>query len=260
MGSTLLFKRSLDNDEFRPACTPSLAGTEITSLRNDVKDDIKRELTTVIDSVDGLKNQVQSFLKQFNNCLCIIEDKIRNCEARQMTSTNTLLLYDIRITKLSDKISNIQTSNDNDSILHEVEDRLARRNNALFLGIEEQSEASTMERKSMDLTRVQNICDSLNVSYEVSSPKALLTTRGLIILGLLKAKRAIKPLMSVQNISIVHDRTKLQRNEQKKIRQLLHDRTAAGEQNLRIVTRNGRMMIVKERQNILASTPKDITP
>lgn len=72
---------------------------------------------------------------------------------------------------------------------------------------------------------------------------------------MMKAKRAKNPLLPVQNLSIVHDRTELPRSDQRRVRLQLQERIAVGETTLRIVTRNGQLKIVKDHRNITASTP-----
>lgn len=85
-----------------------------------------------------------------------------------MTNTNSIVSYDKKITELTNIIFDIQVSVDNSVILREVEDRLARRNNALFLGIEEPPTASSTERQTNDLNQVKGICEILSNNLIIS--------------------------------------------------------------------------------------------
>lgn len=65
------------------------------------------------------------------------------------------------------------------------------------------------------------------------------------------------PSTLIRILSIVQDRTNLQRMEQKKARQELNNRTAAGEKHLRIIQRAGISIIITTHRPTSASTLKN---
>ncbi|XP_044582938.1 uncharacterized protein LOC123263957 [Cotesia glomerata] len=74
-----------------------------------------------------------------------------------------------KIADLHNLVTDIHTQADNSVILREVDDRLARRNNALFLGIVESQKSTPIERQEDDLSRVQGICYTLANNVSISS-------------------------------------------------------------------------------------------
>ncbi|XP_044592885.1 uncharacterized protein LOC123270798 [Cotesia glomerata] len=251
---------------------------EMLALRKDFKNDIKIELAPVITSVNGLKSQVQTFTEQFQKRISSIENKVTELDTRIELNANTINTNNEKITELTNRIFETQCLNDNIVLLREVDDQMARRNNALFLGINEPNSVSSSERLSNDLSQVQGICDTLVNKVEIVScfrigkfsseslhPRPIKVTFAnyisvdQIISGLIKAKRTKNFLLPVKNLSTVHDRTVLQRKEQKLVQQQLQERIAAGEKNLKIVSRNGQPIIVQGRQNTSVSTPRAST-
>ncbi|XP_044591953.1 uncharacterized protein LOC123270083 [Cotesia glomerata] len=142
---------------------------EMLALRKDFKNDIKIELAPVITSVNGLKSQVQTFTEQFQKRISSIKNTVTELDTRIELNANTINTNNEKITELTNRISETQCLNDNIVLLREVDDRMARRNNALFLGINEPNSVSSSERLSNDLSQVQGICDTLVNKVEIVS-------------------------------------------------------------------------------------------
>ncbi|XP_044588756.1 uncharacterized protein LOC123267934 [Cotesia glomerata] len=138
---------------------------DVTSLRND----IKNEVEPVISSVNDLKSQVKQFTEQFQNRICAVEEKLMNNEVRITANAKIITSNVQKIADLHNLVTDIHTQADNSVILREVDDRLARRNNALFLGIVESQKSTPIERQEDDLSRVQGICYTLANNVSISS-------------------------------------------------------------------------------------------
>lgn len=249
---------------------------EILALRNDFKKDVKDEITTVITGVNELKTTVKSFTEQFNKRISTVESKMMHIEEQLSSNINATKVNESKIVEIMNKFDNIQSSENNGDILKEIDERLARRNNALFFGIDEPPNPNPTDRQTNDMNEVQSICNELANNIVISScsrigkysslsqhPRPIKVTFvdhasvEQIIKLLIKAKKTKSSQIPIMKLSVVQDLTEYQRKEQKLIRQQLQDRIAAGEKDLRIVTRSGKPIIVRGRRTMQASTPKN---
>jgi len=163
---------------------------------------------------------------------------------------------------------NSNNSFDNEFIINEINDRNSRATNLIFYNIEECDSNQSVDRIAHDINQINNTIKSIGVDSEIVPLKVIRLGRyqsgklrpikavfstSTNTFDILKNKRKLSLHVPPSRINISSDRTLLQRDSMKKLRDELAARSSNGETGLIIKFIKGVPRIVK---NLEGSTSK----
>lgn len=236
--------------------------------------DIKNMQQCIVSDVSAIKESQEQLRTEMNERCLAIDRAISDCNAVISGHTDILNTHEIRIDGLETKVRDIQEGVSNvqetlikfqrvkddissaDSIVSEITEREAKKRNLMVFNMPESRDATADGRRQDDEHFIRQLFASIGLDQQVLQapmkidrlgrklegkirPVKIVFTSGSLVDTITRHAARLRDLQQYKGIILSRDRTPAQQAQYRSLRQQLHDRTAAGERDLKLVHVNG---------------------
>lgn len=226
---------------------------ENTKMKTDISVNITTEVGKIQESIEAFRSSIENRISVVEGDNIIIKRQMSILEDKVKVNAD-------RIDILADN-----TPANKEFILEEVEERIKRRNNIILFNVPESTQDNREARSAADAAFVTSLCTTLltdsaplsqsrigKYSPALQKPRPLKivfansNSTDLTIKNFIKFKKANQQPqdLNLRNLIMARDRTPSQLAQHRTTREEFQSRTAKGENNIRLITRNGITKIV----------------